>query len=77
MRYHYRRLNEKGKRIGPEQILKGDTRIAIDESLSPGQFHGYEIRTQRDGEERSKYTRVYLYKWEAGRHQLVRVERQG
>ena len=76
-RYHYRLLDEKGKRIGLERVLEGDTRITIDESLSPGQFHGYEIRTRRDGEESSKYTRVYLYKWEEGRHQLVRVERQG
>ena len=77
-RYQYRLLNEKGGRIDPAPVLADGTGIAIDQSLGPQQFHGYEIRTQRGGSDRwSNYTRVYFHKWEDGRLQIVRIEREG
>lgn len=44
--------------------------------LEEGRFHGYEIRTRRGEGKWSKCTRVYFYKWDDGRLQLVRVERE-
>ena len=53
--YRYRLLNHRGKAIGSEKILDGETLIPLEENLTPRQFYGYEIRTLRDGQT-SKYT---------------------
>jgi len=50
--------------------------LPLPESLEPQRFHGYEIRTRRGQEKWSKYARVYFFKWEDGRHQVVRIERE-
>ena len=50
--------------------------LPLPKNLEAGHFHGYEIRTRREGGKWSKYTRVHFYKWEDGKHQLVRVERE-
>jgi len=49
--------------------------LPLPEGLERERFHGYEIRTQRGSGQWSKSTRVFFYKWEDGRQQLVRVER--
>lgn len=74
--YQYQLLDAEGKAVGAEQIMAGETRIALGADLTPGQFHGYEIHTRRGAGKWSKYTRAYFHKWEDGRYQLVRVERQ-
>ena len=50
--------------------------LPLPEGLEREEFHGYEIRTRRSRGKWSKQTRVYFYKWEDGRQQLVRVERE-
>ncbi|MBI2504669.1 MAG: hypothetical protein HYW07_15725 [Candidatus Latescibacteria bacterium] len=74
--YQCRLLDEKGKPLGSPRVLE-ETRLEIEGELAPERYYGYELRTQRPGQQSwSKYTRVYFYKWEEGRHQLVRVERE-
>ena len=73
--YRYRLLNDRGKAIGTEKILRGKTLIPLEENLTPKKFYGYEIRTLRDGQT-SKYRRIYFYVWEPGHYQIVRIQRE-
>ena len=50
--------------------------LPLPEELERERFHGYEIRTRRGSGKWSKSTRVYFHRWEDGRQQLVRVERE-
>ena len=75
-RYQCRRLDAQGRRAGATQVVE-TPRLPLEPGLAVGQYHGYELRTQRPGQQGwSKYTRVYFYKWPEGRLQLVRVERE-
>ena len=72
-RYHVRTLDGDGNPVGPANT-QGARAIAVDNHLTAG-FHGFEIRSQRGAEKKSKATRVFFHKWNDGRLQLVAVER--
>jgi hypothetical protein len=50
--------------------------IPVAAELTAGDYHGFGIRTRRDGGAWSKSVRVYMYKWDDERLQVVRVARQ-
>lgn len=71
--YTYRTLNNNGAPIGQNQKASA-TRIPIPSSLTKKQYHSIEIRTQRP-DASPKPTRVFFYKWDDGRYQIVKIER--
>ena len=73
--YSYSMVDERGRPMGPANLLEGERRIPIPGHLRPERFYGFEIRAQRRGPT-SKYTRVHFYVWEPGRYQIVKVDRE-
>ena len=74
--WQYTAVDEDGDRIADPRRL-AEPVIPIGEEAQPGRFFGYRIRS-RSGESAkwSKRTIVFLYKHEAGRLQLVRIDRE-
>jgi hypothetical protein len=75
--YQYQQLDHKGGKVGGPQLMVGTTRVPINGALAAGQFHGYQIHSRTGkGHKWSKDTRVYFYKGEDGRYQIVRLDRE-
>ena len=74
--WQYTAVDADGDRIADPRRL-AEPVIPIGEEARSGQFFGYRIRS-RSGESAkwSKRTTVFLYKHEAGRLQLVRIDRE-
>lgn len=75
--YVYQVLDAAGEPVGaPGQLSAGES-VPLDPSLPAGAYHGVELKTsRRDGPRTDLPVRVFFYKHEDGRHQIVRVERE-